>query len=156
MAYRTYVGTTGKDEIQILGNNEYYQPFIDELKRQGIKVDESGWYGIEFEDNESKSVNISIKDIQPFIDILENYIWERDIEAKLYCDEDIFNLRPTEKTIIKDFTFRMRELQEDSYIFVTANLVNYLKENLDVEYDIERQKYIYKIKDGKKVWFSAC
>lgn len=22
MAYRTYVGTTGKDEIQILGNNE--------------------------------------------------------------------------------------------------------------------------------------
>lgn len=46
MAYRTYVGTTGKDEIQILGNNEYYQPFIDELIKQGIEADEDGCYGL--------------------------------------------------------------------------------------------------------------
>lgn len=51
MAYRTYVGTTGKDSIQILGNNEYYQPFIDELKRQGIKVNEDGCYGYDFDED---------------------------------------------------------------------------------------------------------
>lgn len=155
MAYRTYVGTTGKDEIQILGNNEFYQPFIDELKRQGIKVDDDWCYGIDFNEcDELEHTRTSIKEIQPFVDILEKYIWEKDEETKLY-NVDIFNLRPDETTIIKDFTFRMRELQENGYIFVTANLINYLKENLDMKYDIEKKKYVYEIKDGKKVWFSA-
>lgn len=146
MAYRTYVGTTGKSEIQILGNNEYYQPFIDELIKQGIKVDDDGCYGL--------GENNIIKDIQPFIDILEQYIQEKDKETKMY-NIDIFNLRPNEKDLIKDFTFKMRELKENGYIFVSANLVDYLKDNLDMEYDIEKNKYIYKIKDGKQVWFSA-
>lgn len=155
MAYRTYVRTTGKDSIQILGNNEFYKPFIDELKKQGINVDDDDWcYGIDFEDDDVKKEPQSIKEIQPFIDILEQYIWDKDEEIKIY-DEDIFNLRPNEKTIIKDFTFRMRELKENGYIFVTANLVDYLKDNLDMEYDIKNKKYIYKIKEGKEVWFSA-
>ena len=146
MAYRTYVGTTGKSEIQILGNNEYYQPFIDELVKQGIKVDEDGCYGIE--------TIKAIKDIQPFVDILEQYIWEKDKETKMY-NVDIFNLRPNEKTLIKDLTFQMRELKEGGYIFVSAKLVDYLKDNLDMKYDREKHKYVYKIKDGKRVWFSA-
>lgn len=74
MAYRTYVGTTGKDSIQILGNNEFYQPFIDELIKQGVEVDEDGCYGLE-----ESSV---IKDIQPFVDILEQYILDKDEEVK--------------------------------------------------------------------------
>ena len=146
MAYRTYVGTTGKNEIQILGNNEYYQPFIDELIKQGIEVDEDGCYGL-------KENNV-IKDIQPFIDILEQYIWEKDKETKIY-NVDIFNLRPNKKDLIKDLTFKMRELKENGYIFVSANLVDYLKDNLDMKYDIKKHRYVYKIKDGKRVWFSA-
>ena len=74
MAYRTYVGTTGKDSIQILGNNEFYQPFIDELIKQGIEVDEDSCYGLE----ESGA----IQDIQPFIDILEQYILDKDEKLK--------------------------------------------------------------------------
>lgn len=146
MAYRTYVGTTGKNDIQILGNNEYYQPFVDELKKQGIEVDADGCYGVE--------TIRAIKDIQPFINILEQYIQEKDERAKA-CDVDIFNLRPDETDLIKDFTFRMRELKENGYIFVSANLVDYLKDNLDMKYDIENHKYIYKIKNGKRVWFAA-
>lgn len=146
MAYRTYVGTTGKNKIQILGNNEYYQPFIDELVKQGIKVDEDSCYGLE--------ENGEIKDIQPFIDILEQYIWDKDKETKIY-NTDIFNLRPNKKDLIKDLTFKMRELKENGYIFVSANLVDYLKDNLDMKYDREKHKYVYKIKDGKQVWFSA-
>lgn len=146
MAYRTYVGTTGKNEIQILGNNECYQPFIDELIKQGIKVDEDACYGLE-----EKS---TIKDIQPFIDILEQYIWNKDNETKMY-NVDIFNLRPNKKDLIKDLTFKMRELKENGYIFVSANLVDYLKDNLEIKFDIETHKYTYKIKDGKEVWFSA-
>lgn len=156
MAYRTYVGTTGKDSIQILGNNEYYQPFIDELKRQGIKVNEDGCYGYNYDEDgfDIQYTHTAIKDIQPFIDILEDYIWEIDRDTRQY-NEDIFNLRPTEKTIIKDFTFRMRELKENGYIFVTANLVDYLKDNLEMHYDIEKHKYTYKIKEDKEVWFEA-
>lgn len=157
MAYRTYVGTTGKDSIQILGNNEFYKPFIDELKRQGVDVNKDGCYGWDYNEEDEFEIEYTrtpIKEIQPFIDILEQYIWEKDKEIKIY-NEDIFNLRPNEKTIIKDFTFRMRDLKENGYIFVTANLVDYLKENLEMHYDIEKKKYVYKIKEGKYVWFEA-
>ncbi len=146
MAYRTYVGTTGKDEIQILGNNEYYQPFIDELIKQGIEADEDGCYGL--------GKKSTIKDIQPFIDILEQYIWDKDKETKLY-NTDIFNLRPDDLALTKDFTFRMREIKENGYIFVSANLIDYLKDNLEIKFDYHTGKFKYKIKEGKKVWFSA-
>ena len=142
MAYRTYVRTTGKNSIQILGNNESYRPLFGELKRQGIKIDDDYCF------------SGKIKEIQPIVDILEQYIWDIDKQAKLY-NEDIFNLRPNEKTVIKDFTFRMRDLKEYGYIFVTANLIDYLKDNLDMKYDIKNKKYIYKIKDGKEVWLEA-
>ena len=69
--------------------------------------------------------------------------------------KDIFDLRAKGPEIDKDFTFRMMQLQENAYIFVTANLVNYLKDNLEQEYDIKKHKFIYKIKEGKEVWFSA-
>lgn len=159
MAYRTYVGTTGKDSIQILGNNEYYQPFVDELKKQGYYVDSDGCYGIIISEDDVDSKCIPIKEIQPFIDILEQYIWEKDKEMNKYFKDkeykvDIFNLRP-DKEFDKDLTFRMKELQENAYIFVTANLVNYLKDNIDMKYDIENKKYIYKIKEGKEIWFEA-
>ena len=147
MAYRTYVGTTGKDSIQILGNNEFYQPFIDELIKQCVKVDENCCYGLE-----ESSV---IKDIQPFIDILEQYILDKDEEIKKIFKKDIFNLRPEPPEQEKDFTFRMRKLKEKGYIFVTANLIDYLEDNLDMKYDFEKKKFIYKIKEGKEVWFSA-
>lgn len=146
MAYRTYVGTTGKDEIQILGNNEFYQPFIDELINQGIEVDDDGCYGFKG--------SSEIKDIQPFVDILEDYIWEKDKETKLY-NIDIFNLRPDDLALTKDFTFRMRELKENGYIFVSANLIDYLKDNLEIDFDYHTGKFKYKIKEGKKVWFNA-
>lgn len=154
MAYRTYVRTTGKDEIQILGNNEFYQPFIDELKRQGYKVEDS-CYGIELDsNNDVVDTCTAIKEIQPIIDILEQYIWDKDRETKIY-NADIFNLRPKETDIIKDLTFNMMELQKNAYIFVTTNLVNYLKDNLERKYDREKKKFIYTIKEGKKVWFRA-
>lgn len=154
MAYRTYVGTTGKDSIQILGNNEFYKPLIDELIRQGYYVDKDYCYGIEFEDDELKDKCTSIKEIQPIIDILEQYIWEKDKETKVY-NNDIFNLRYDDKRHGNDFTFSMMELQENAYIFVTANLINYLKENLERKYDYKKKKFIYKIKEGKEVWFEA-
>lgn len=146
MGYRTYVGTTDKKEIQILGNNVCYPPLIDELIRQGIDVDADGIYGSENKDNR-------IKDIQSIIEVLEQYIKDEEKE-NFEFDIDIFNLRPDEKENI-DLTSKMREFQQDAYIFVSANLVNYLKDNLVIYYDIEKKKYIHKIKEGKEVWFSA-
>lgn len=76
-------------------------------------------------------------------------------KLKKYLKKDIFNLRPEPPEQEKDFTFRMRELKENGYIFVTANLIDYLKDNLDIKYDFEKRKSIYKIKEGKEVWFDA-
>ncbi len=159
MAYRTYVGTIEKGEIQILGNNEFYQPLINELKRQGYKIEDS-CYGIEFDSNSDVvDTCTAIKEIQPIIDILEQYIWDKDKEMKNYFKDvrhkvDIFNLRPN-KNFDKDFTARMIDLQENGYIFATANLVNYLKDNLERKYDREKKKIVYKIKEDKEVWFRA-
>ena len=154
MAYRTYVGTTGKNSIQILGNNEFYQPFIDEIKRQGIYVGDDCCFGIQFEEDDTRKSKTAIKEIQPFIDILEQYIWEKDKETKLY-KADIFNLRYDSKKHGTDFTYAMKDLQENAYIFVTANLINYLQDNLERHFDYKKKKFVYKIKEGKEVWFEA-
>lgn len=149
MAYRTYVGTTGKDSIQILGNNEGYGPLFDELKRQKFKIDQDGCY------------RGKVKEIQPIIDILEKYIWDKDEQIKKWKERygakaDIFNLRPTETELeCGGLTYQMIEHQRNAYIFVTANLVNYLEDNLDEVYDSERNEFVYEIKEGKEVWFEA-
>lgn len=149
MSYRTYVGTSEKNTIQILGNNESYQPLFEELKRQGIEINEDGCF-------EGK-----IKEIQPIIDILEQYIWDKDIQMKKFKrsngeQADIFNLRPDKKQLeCGGFTYQMQELQQNGYIFVTANLVNYLEESIEEEYDCELNRFIYKIKEDKEVWFVA-
>ena len=77
-----------------------------------------------------------------------------DKETKIY-NADIFNLRYDEKIDGTDFTFAMMNLQENAYIFVTANLINYLKDNLERKFDYKKRKFVYKIKDGKEIWFSA-
>ena len=142
MSYRTYVGTKEKGDIQILGNNEWYQPFIEELKRQGIEIDENGCYEGE------------IKEIQPILDILEQYIWSKEKEVKEIYDEDIFNLRP--KAIDQgSLTFRMKLASENAYIFTTANIIRHLRDDLELKYDIYNKKEYYQIKEGKKIWFSA-
>ena len=142
MAYRTYVKTTGKKSIQILGNNEYYEPFIAELKRQGIKVDEDGIF------------SGKIKELQPIIDILEQYIWDKKKEVKEIWGENVFDMS-SKREYPGGLTFDMMQKQENAYIFVTANLVNYLKENIEMEYDLELKKYIFNIKKKKEIWFEA-
>lgn len=148
MSYRIYVGTTGKNDMQLLGNNECYTPFIEELKKQGVEVDEEGCFGLEGKNK--------IIEIQPIIDILEQYIWETDKKIKKMYGKrtDIFNLRPNGKDLqCGGLTFQMQQRQENAYIFVTANLINFLKDNLEEEFDIETKRFIYKIKDGKEIWF---
>lgn len=140
MAYRTYVGTTGKDTIQILGNNVSYKPLLDELKRQGVKmVDECFFEG-------------KIKELQPIIDILEKYIMEEVKNAKI----NIFDMTPSENDVEKvGLTLCMMEALDRAYIFITANLINYLGDNIEQDYDIEQNRFIFKIKEGKEVWFEA-
>lgn len=142
MSYRTYVKTTDKDSIQILGNNESYEPLFNELKKQGIKIDSDDcFFG-------------KIKELQPIIDILEQYIWDKKKEVEEIWQTNIFNME-SEREYPGGLTFDMMQKQEDAYIFVTANLVHYLKENIDMKYDLDLKKYTFNIKDGKEVWFEA-
>lgn len=142
MAYRTYVGTTGKDSIQILGNNESYCPLFEELERQGIEIDTDGCF------------KGKIKELQPIVDILEQYILDKKDDIEKIWHKDIFDMTPS-KTENMGLTMSMMEKQENAYIFVTANLIKYLEENIDIEYDFDLKKYTFKIKDDKEVYFET-
>ena len=141
MSYRTYIGTTGKDSIQILGNNEYYKPFIEQLQKYGYEVNDEGIYYAK-----------PIKELQPLIDILEQYILDKRKHIKNIYKKDIFNLKPKD---MNNLTFDLMELQENAYIFTTSNIIKYLEDNIDIDYDIERKKYVFKLKEGKEIWFEA-
>ena len=144
MAYRTYVGTTGKKNIQILGNNESYEPFIYELQRQGIEVNEDGCFSGD------------IKDLQPIIDVLEKYIMDINEHTMKYKNRNIFDMTPSKEQIDSmGLTMSLVELRENAYIFVTANLIEYLGDNIGLIYDEKLNRFVYKIKKGKKVWFEA-
>lgn len=141
MSYRTYIGTTGKDSVQILGNNECYKPFIEQLQKYGYEVNDEGIYYAK-----------PIKELQPLIDILEQYILDKRKHIKNIYKKDIFNLKPKD---MNNLTFDLMELQENAYIFTTSNIIKYLEDNIDIDYDIERKKYVFKLKEGKEIWFEA-
>ena len=141
MSYRTYIGTTGKDNIQILGNNECYKPFVEQLQKYGYTVNDEGIYYAK-----------PITELQPLIDILEQYILDKRKYIKKIYKKDIFNLKPKD---MNNLTFDLMELQENAYIFTTSNIIKYLEDNIDIDYDIERKKYVFKLKEGKEIWFEA-
>jgi len=54
-----------------------------------------------------------------------------------------------------DLTYSMIEKQECAYIFTTANLIKHLGDDVERVYDTDLERFIYKIKDNKKIYFEA-
>ena len=141
MSYRNYIGKTKRDDIQILSNNETYQPLLDEYKRQGIQIDEDGCY-------EGK-----IKELQPIIDVLEKYIFGKNEKLKKDYKINMFDMTPDEVALASDgLTMNMIDKQENAYIFTTANIIKHLGNNVDFAYNFELNKYVFKLKEGKSLW----
>ena len=49
----------------------------------------------------------------------------------------------------------MQCLQEFAYIFATANFLNAIKGDYDEDYDYEKKRTIYKIKEGHRIYMSG-
>lgn len=138
------------DDMQLLGNNETYLPLEDEFKRQGINTSKESYSG-------------KITEIQPIIEVLEQYILDiqKRFEGQRYKDgtrKSIYDLTPRKGDVFyTDITEYFKLHHENAYIFITVNLVNFLEKNeaIDMSYDSERDRYIYVLKKGVEITISA-
>lgn len=142
MSYRIYV-----NDMQCLGNNECPKVLIDELKRQGCNMDEDGCFH-----------NFEIKELQPIISALEQYIvdandwavnksyWKRSIA-------DFTDIFEKDKDYGNGLTWRVSEYIECGYLFVTFNFLNAIKGDYSVDFGGDR--ITYKIKEGHHVYMSG-
>ena len=109
MSYRTYI-----NNHEWLGNNEMYDEIYQELVRQGCPFDENDCVRHPFE----------VKDLDGLVRACEKVIIKKCERNKKMADfnDTIFN---TQK-YGDDLTFTLRELQNDAYIFISANLLKYI------------------------------
>ena len=140
MSYRIYV-----NDYQCLGNNECPKVLIDELKRQGCKMNEDGCFH-----------DFEIKELQPIIEALEKYIIDMNNWAlnKTYNSvsiadfSDLFS-KPGSNGLTWNVQYNMR----CGYLFVTVNFLNAIKDDYEEDYSGER--IIYKIKEGHHIYMSG-
>lgn len=142
MSYRIYV-----NGYQCLGNNECPTVLLDELKRQGCEIDEDGCFK-----------NFELKELQPIISALEQYIvdtnnWAINESYWKSSIADFTDILEKDKDSGGGLTWRIMEHIEHGYFFITVQFLNAIKDDYEVDYDDVRM--IYKIKDGHHVYMSA-
>lgn len=143
MSYRIYV-----NDYQCLGNNECPQVLIDELKKQGCKFNNEDYI---FE-------NFEIKELQPIIEALEQYIrdmnnWSLNKKYKPCSIADFSNVFDESEKYGNGLTWKIEEYLECGYLFVTINFLKAIKD--DYEEDYSGDRIIYKIKEGHHVYMSG-
>lgn len=144
MSYRIH-GTNHKgDSTQLFGNNVYPDQVLEVLQKQGCVIDDSC-----FDDFE-------IKNIQEIIDATEEYIME---EYEFHnnmgsASHNIFDLT-LDEIQKKNMTYSLKQLQDNAYIFTSANIVRFFEDDIELDYDKEREKLIWKIKKGHKIYLEA-
>lgn len=141
MSYRIWAKKDNGAYLQLFGNNEYPEDFIEELKRQGCKVDEDGCFP-----------DFKIKEIQPIINSINNYIIEisnknRSRGISIYDFSHDFDNYDDESIIPLWMSIEMKI--DNGYMFVVHNLLNFFKDEIYIS------GINCKIKDGCNITFSA-
>lgn len=142
MSYRIYV-----NNYQCLGNNECPQTLMNELKRQGCELDEDNCFK-----------NFEIKELQPVIEALEQYIvdrnnWTLNREYNPCSIADFSDVFNKDKNYGNGLTWRIQEHLECGYLFITINFLNAIKD--DYEEDYSKDRITYKIKEGHHIYMSG-
>lgn len=146
MSYRIYV-----NDYQCLGNNECPKVLMNELIIQGCKPDDDGcFHGFE------------IKELQPIIEALEQYIrdkneWALNKEYKPSSIADFSNVFDESEKYGNGLTWKIQEYLECGYLFVTVNFLKAIKDDYEEEFDYENRerRIIYKIKEGHHIYMSG-
>lgn len=142
MSYRIYV-----NDYQCLGNNECPEVLRKALNKQGAKI---------YPSNDYTFKDFEIKELQPIIDALEQYIFDIDQNIKDrhngvglgdYTEE--FN-----KWKNKNYTYEIDSMIEFGYMFITYNFLKHIEGDYEVDFD-NKDRIIYKIKEGHHVYMSG-
>jgi len=141
MSYRIYV-----NDYQCLGNNECPDVLINELKRQGCKIDEDGCFK-----------NFEIKELEPIIEALEQYIIDMNNWAlnKTYNPGSIADFSDIfDKIGCNGLTWNIQYETRCGYLFITVNFLNAIKDDYEEYFDFEDDKHQikYKIKEGHHIY----
>ena len=142
MSYRIYV-----NDYQCLGNNEFPEVLRKALNKQGAKI---------YPNNDYSFHNFEIKELQPIVEALETYITEKE---EWYIKNNYGSIADF-KTILdecknKNLTYRISNLVECGYMFVTYNFLKAINEDYKTEWDFDKKREIYKIKEGHHVFMSG-
>lgn len=147
MSYRIYV-----NDYQCLGNNECPKALIDELKRQGCKFDNEDYIFKNFE----------IKELQPIIEALEQYIrdmnkWALNKKYKPCSIADFSNVFDESEKYGNGLTWKIQEYLECGYLFVTVNFLKAIEDDYEEDLDFENKEHriTYKIKEGHHIYMSG-
>ena len=141
MSYRIYV-----NHYQCLGNNECPKVLVEELKRQGCEMDVDHCFH-----------DFEIKELQPIIEALEQYIFEVDDRIKKrhngvglgdYTEE-------FQRWKRGSFTLEVENMVECGYMFVSYNFLKAIEGDYEEDFDRDKDRLIYKIKEGHHVYMSG-
>lgn len=100
--------------------------------------------------------NFEIKELQPIIEALEKYIIEKE---EWYIKNNYGSIADF-KTILdenknKNLTYKISNLVECGYMFVTYNFLKAIDEDYKTEWDFDKKREIYKIKEGHHIYMSG-
>ena len=149
MSYRTYVRTETGRTYQFLGNNVCSKIIIDELKRQGCKVDADNCFN-----------DFELKDVQAFIEAIEEYIidtykYYKDIKRSSNIfdfSEDVMKLYENKNI---NLTQHLEYNLECYVMWASVNFLKHIKNSVVEVFDEEKGKFIYVIKEKCHVYVSA-
>ena len=138
MAYRTYV-----NGVQIFGNNEYYQEWIDFIQSQGIEIDGDDCY------------HGSITDVQEALTVIDRIILriekERNKDGKTLFDlSDVKKNWQGEETI--PFSQSLMQRLEYGYLFMGVNFLRACGDDIDYAY---KDGVCCQVKTGRSVSVEA-
>lgn len=137
MAYRTYI-----NGHEWLGNNVLYDEIYNELQRQGCKFDnEECWKEEPFE----------VKDLDGLVKATEQAIINL-YNKYIKINHNIADFSEEITNNIGDFTWKMQEIRDFGYIFISAMLLEYVGEchkQWDFEFTKEGEFKYKLINDGK-------
>lgn len=143
MSYRIYV-----NHYQCLGNNECPEVLRKALNKQGAKI---------YPSNDCIFKGFEIKELQPIIEALEQYIFEIDNRiSKRHNGVGLGNYTEEfQRWKRGSFTFEVENMVECGYMFISYNFLKAIEGDYEEEFDLEKDRIIYKIKEGHHVYMSA-
>lgn len=135
MSWRLYVQRTDGEKMQLFGNNELPEEFLEALREQGLEYDSH---------KDDYFVDFKIKEIQPLVNAIKKFLTNKhkDYEAKKEIYKGISKMNGDSIfDFLSNFTFNGElkegfymtscDVVENCYAFLLYNFIEFLKDDID-------------------------